>query len=62
MESSLPPPTSPHPSISTAQARFPELACHSVNLMLIKMVIGRGFQTASLSGQVSLPAGLTLER
>lgn len=54
-------PQHPSSSISAAQTRFPELACHSVNLMLIKMVIGRGFQAASLTGQVSLPAGLTLE-
>lgn len=36
----------PNPCINAIWARFPELACHYVNLMLIKMVIGRGFSNS----------------
>lgn len=42
-------------------ARFPELVCHYVNLMLIKMVIGWEFSKVPLTGQVKLPTGLNLE-
>lgn len=48
-------------NICAVQPRLPELVCHYVSLMLIKMVIGGELSKALFAGLVRLPTGLILE-